>query len=92
MNACIQYMYTGMTAQRQRGLAKGVARFDMYTYTQIHKYTHTHTQYIHYIHTHIQYIHTYIQPVQDMRGRQDLPPQPSNEQVQGAWWIEDIRA
>ena len=78
----IQYRFTGMTAQRQRGLAKGVARFDMYTCTQIHTYTYTH----------IQYIHTYIQPVQDMRGRQDLPPQPSNEQVQEVGRIEDIRA
>ena len=31
-------MYSGMTAQRQRGLAKGVARFDMYTYTHVHEH------------------------------------------------------
>ena len=31
-------------------------------------------------------------PVQGMRGRQHLPPQPSKERVQGVWRIEDIRA
>jgi hypothetical protein len=61
IHACIQYICTGMTEQRQRDRAKGFARFDMYMYTHIYTYIHT------YIHTHLcfdmymyTHIHTYI--------------------------------
>jgi hypothetical protein len=71
MHACIQYIYTGMTAQRQRELAKGLARFDTYMYTHIHTYIHSNIHTYNTYNTYTTYIHTYMHAgmtVQHQRG------------------------